>query len=81
MLSYFDCAEVNSPQDSAAFSDLAVCAGDVAGELPGGAGSLAPPGGGGSKPKPPLAPPLLSFDFDVPSAPSFFYTEYSVSSK
>lgn len=43
----------------------------MAGELPGGAGSLVLPGGGGNNPKPP-APLLLALDFEVLSAPSFF---------
>lgn len=70
-MTYLACAEANSPQDSLVFSAFAACAGEVAGELPGGAGSLVLPGGGGSRPKP--LPPLLSFDFDIPSVPSFFY--------
>lgn len=64
------CAEANSPHESVAFSGFAACAGDVAGELPGGAGSLLLPGGGGNKPKPPAV--VLNLVFEVPSAPSFF---------
>lgn len=47
-----------------------MCDGDPEGELPGGAGSLTQPGGGGRRP---VAPPGRGFVFDAESEPSFFY--------
>lgn len=62
---------MNSVHESLEVLDLGTCAGELAGELPGGAGNLLVlPGGGGNNPKPPA---VLNFPFGVVvSVPSFF---------
>lgn len=57
LYTYLVWADLNSPHESLA--NLGACAGELAGELPGGGGNL-PPGGGGKKPSP---LPLPGFSF------------------